>query len=81
MAVVVIARSGADARRNRWTHGDSSETPLRSGVSRASAGRFPPGLTPDIPAADYADDPRATAVALEARRLVELRDRWLNPPE
>ena len=42
---------------------------------------FPPGLTPDIPAADYASDPRAMAVALEARRLVELRDRWLNSPE
>ena len=42
---------------------------------------FPPGLTPDIPAADYADHPHAMAVALEARRLVELRDRWLNPPE
>ena len=42
---------------------------------------FPDGLTPDIPAVDYADDPRAVAVALEARRLVELRDRWLNPPE
>ena len=42
---------------------------------------FPPDLTPDIPAADYAVDPRAMAVALEARRLVELRDRWLNPPE
>ena len=42
---------------------------------------FPPGLTPDIPAADYADDPQAMAVALEAQRLVELRDRWLNPPE
>ena len=42
---------------------------------------FPPGLTPDIPAAEYAADPRALAVALEARRLVELRDRWLNPPE
>ena len=42
---------------------------------------FPPGLTPDVPAADYADDPRAMAVALEAQRLVELRDRWLNPPE
>ena len=42
---------------------------------------FPAGLTPDIPAADYADDPRAVAVALEAQRLVELRDRWLNPPE
>ncbi len=42
---------------------------------------FPEGLTPDIPAADYADDPRSMSVALEARRLVELRDRWLNPPE
>ena len=42
---------------------------------------FPPGLTPDVPAADYTDDPRSVAVALEARRLVELRDRWLNPPE
>ena len=42
---------------------------------------FPPGLTPDIPAADYASDPRSVAVALAARRLVQLRDRWLNPPE
>ena len=42
---------------------------------------FPPGLAPDIPAADFAADPRAVAVALEAQRLVELRDRWLNPPE
>jgi len=42
---------------------------------------FPPGLTPDIPASEYAEDPRAIAIALEARRLVESRDRWLNPPE
>ena len=42
---------------------------------------FPEGLTPDIPAAAYADDPRAIAIAQAARRLVELRDRWLNPPE
>ena len=42
---------------------------------------FPEGLTPDIPAGEYADDPRAVAVALQAQRLVELRDRWLNPPE
>ena len=42
---------------------------------------FPEGLTPDVPARDYADDPRATAIADAARRLVELRDRWLNPPE
>ena len=42
---------------------------------------FPDGLTPDIPAATYADDPRAIAIAQAARRLVELRNRWLNPPE
>ena len=42
---------------------------------------FPEGLTPDIPAADYANDPHAAAVAEAAQRLVELRDRWLNPPE
>ena len=42
---------------------------------------FPEGLTPDIPADEYADDPRAIAIAEAARRLVELRDRWLNPPE
>ena len=40
-----------------------------------------PGLTPNTPTADYADDPRAAAIAEAARRLVELRDRWLNPPE
>ena len=42
---------------------------------------FPEGLTPDIPAAHYADDPHAVSIAKAARRLVELRDRWLNPPE
>ena len=42
---------------------------------------FPDGLSPSIPATDYADDPRAVAIADAARRLVELRDRWLNPPE
>ena len=42
---------------------------------------FPEGLSPDVPAGDYANDPRAVAIAEAARRLVELRDRWLNPPE
>ena len=42
---------------------------------------FPDGLSPDFPAADYAADPHAVAIADAARRLVELRDRWLNPPE
>lgn len=42
---------------------------------------FPDGLTPNIPATDYADDPRAQRIAAAARALVEARDRWLNPPE
>jgi type II restriction/modification system DNA methylase subunit YeeA len=42
---------------------------------------FPDGLTPNIPAAAYADDPRAIAIAEAARRLNELREAWLNPPD
>ena len=41
----------------------------------------PAGLTPNVPAVDYEEEPRATAIAVASRRLVELRDRWLNPPE
>ena len=42
---------------------------------------FPEGLTPNIPAADYAADPRAIAIAKAAHRLNELRENWLNPPD
>ncbi|WP_419949795.1 class I SAM-dependent DNA methyltransferase [Candidatus Palauibacter sp.] len=42
---------------------------------------FPEGLSPDVPASDYLTDPRAQAIASAARRLVDLRERWLNPPE
>jgi len=42
---------------------------------------FPEGLTPDIPAQDYAENPHAQAIGDAARTLVEARDRWLNPPE
>jgi type II restriction/modification system DNA methylase subunit YeeA len=42
---------------------------------------FPEGLTPNIPAADYANDPRAMAIAKAAARLNELRENWLNPPD
>ncbi len=42
---------------------------------------FPEGLTPDIPALTYADDPRARAIAAAAVRLNELRENWLNPPD
>lgn len=41
---------------------------------------FPNGLSPDIPATDYANDISA-AIADAARRLDELRNHWLNPPE
>ena len=42
---------------------------------------FPAGLAPNVPAADYEGDPHAVAISGASRRLVDLRDRWLNPPE
>jgi len=42
---------------------------------------FPEGLPPNTPATDYAEDPRALAIAKSAKRLDELRNKWLNPPE
>jgi type II restriction/modification system DNA methylase subunit YeeA len=40
---------------------------------------FPAGLTSNISAKDYTNDPRAIAAA--AKRLDELRNAWLNPPD
>jgi type II restriction/modification system DNA methylase subunit YeeA len=42
---------------------------------------FPEGFTPNVPAADYASDPRAVAIAEAAKVLVNLRDARLNPPD
>jgi type II restriction/modification system DNA methylase subunit YeeA len=42
---------------------------------------FPEGLTPNIPAAAYALDPRAQAIAAAAARLNAQREAWLNPPD
>ncbi|WP_439543397.1 class I SAM-dependent DNA methyltransferase [Hyphomicrobium sp.] len=42
---------------------------------------FPDGLTPNIPAADYAADPHAQAIATAAARLNRLRENWLNPSD
>lgn len=42
---------------------------------------FPEGLTPNIPASDYAADPHAQAIAEAARELNTLRENWLNPPD
>jgi hypothetical protein len=42
---------------------------------------FPEGLTPNIPAAAYAADPRAIRIAQAAKKLDDLRRKWLNPPD
>jgi len=42
---------------------------------------FPEGLTPDIPAVEYASDPRAQKITTAAKRLDQLRNNWLNPPD
>jgi type II restriction/modification system DNA methylase subunit YeeA len=42
---------------------------------------FPAALTPNLPAANYASDPRATPIAEAAEKLDSLREAWLNPPD
>lgn len=42
---------------------------------------FPEKMTPDRVASSYVNLATAKSVADAARRLVELRDAWLNPPE
>ena len=42
---------------------------------------FPQGLTPNIPAADYANDPRAIKIAAAAKDLNQKRENWLNPAD
>lgn len=42
---------------------------------------FPAGLEPTRPAAEYANDPRAVAIAQAAAKLCNLRDTYLTPSE
>lgn len=42
---------------------------------------FPEGLTPNLPADSYVQDPRAIGISSAARRLDELRNAWLNPAD
>lgn len=42
---------------------------------------FPEDLTPNIPAADYIEDPRAKRIAAAAKELDDKRNAWLNPPD
>jgi len=64
-------------------HGDGTEggRPTYNNETCFETFPFPAGLTPNLPAAAYAADPRATAIAEAARALVEARERWLNPPD
>jgi hypothetical protein len=63
-------------------HGDGSEGGRPTyNASIFDCFPFPEELTPDIPTGAYADDPRAQRIATAARRLNELREAWLNPPD
>ena len=42
---------------------------------------FPDGLSPEVPAIEYKDDPHAAAIAEAAKKLDDSRNHWLNPPE
>lgn len=42
---------------------------------------FPEGLTPNVPASANAFDPRAQRIAEIAKRLNQMRESWLNPPD
>ncbi|MCA3341242.1 MAG: class I SAM-dependent DNA methyltransferase [Roseomonas sp.] len=71
----------ANSRGSR--HGDGEDGGRLSYTPSATFETFPfpSGLTPNLPAASYAEDPRAMAIAAAARGLVEARDRWLNPAD
>lgn len=59
--------------------GDLEDRPRYTHTTTFATFPFPEGLTPNIPAAEYAGDPRAVAIGEAARRLDELRQAWLNP--
>ena len=91
--LVIIARNDdtafgilSSALHSAWTlkscqyHGVGND-PVYTPSTTFETFPFPEGLTPNIPAADYAADPRAQRIAAAARALVEARDRWLNPAD
>ena len=42
---------------------------------------FPEGMTPNVPADNYIAEARALTIAAAAKRLNDLREIWLNPPD
>ena len=91
--VVILSRNDdttfgilSSSFHNSWTlatcqyHGVGNDPVYTAGTCFETF-PFPEGLTPNIPAADYADDPRAIAVAAAAKELNEKREAWLNPSD
>ena len=88
-ALVIIARDDETTLgilhsrfHEAWSRrlGSSLEDRLRyTSTTTFQTFPFPEALTPDLPASNYADDSRAIAIAKAAKRLVKLRDNWLNP--
>jgi len=60
---------------------DLQDRPRYTYTSTFATFPFPEGLTPNIPATDYANNPLAQAIAVAAARLNELRENWLNPSD
>ncbi|MCA3303429.1 MAG: class I SAM-dependent DNA methyltransferase, partial [Roseomonas sp.] len=69
------------AHASRHGDGDDGGRPTYNNQTCFETFPFPDGLTPNLPAASYAEDPRAKDIAAAARALVEARDRWLNPAD
>jgi len=67
----------ATARGNRMGAGNQRRY---NGTSVYEYYAFPAGLEPNRKPADY-DNPHAQAIADAAKRLNELRENWLNPPD
>jgi type II restriction/modification system DNA methylase subunit YeeA len=67
--------------RQRWCSPPLHEIGSSRYIGPFATFPFPDGLTPNIPAVDYASDPRAQKIAAAAARLNELRENWLNPAD
>ena len=64
-----------------WLGNTLEDRPCYSPTACFQTFPFPEGLSPDIPAVDYADDPRARHIADAAQRLVAQRNQWLHPSD
>ncbi len=60
---------------------DLQDRPRYTSTTTFATFPFPDGLSPDIRARTGADEPRAQRIAEVAKRLNELREAWLNPPD